>query len=56
MHIARLRKPSVEHAQATPSRLYIGLAAKGKMVPKELREHDAAAIALAAKISYASTR
>ena len=34
----------------------MGFAANGKTAPKVERDSDAAAIALAAKISYASTR
>ena len=40
--------PSVLHAQAIPSRSYIGVVANGSATARMLREHDAAAMALAA--------
>lgn len=39
------------HAQAIPRRSYIGAVANGSATANILREHDAAAIALAEKIS-----
>lgn len=47
----KLTNPSRLHAHAIPSRSYIGLAANGRITANRLREHDAAAIALAEKIS-----
>lgn len=55
-HIIKLRKPGKLHARGTPSFSYIGRAANGRTVPKVLREVLDAAMALAAKISYALTR
>jgi len=47
----KLTNPSKLHAHAIPRRSYIGLAANGKMTANKLREHDAAAKALAEKSS-----
>jgi hypothetical protein len=50
------QKPNKLLAHGTPSLSYIGFAAKGNTAPAKLREQLAAAIALAANISYASVR
>ena len=47
----KLTNPNKLHAHAIPSRSYIGLAANGRITANKLREHDAAAKALAEKSS-----
>ena len=54
--MAKLRNPSKLLAHAIPSLLYIGSPAKGRTAPNILREQLVAAMALAAKISYASAK
>jgi hypothetical protein len=53
-HIRRLMPPRKLHAPAIPSLWNIGVEARGRTVANKERVHEAAALAEAAKISYAS--
>jgi hypothetical protein len=48
---SRLTNPSKPHAHPIPNLSYIGAVANGSATASTLREHDAAAMALAEKIS-----
>lgn len=54
MQTRQLRPPSREHAPEIPRRRNMGVHANGRTQPRTDRVHEAAALADAAKISYAS--
>jgi len=56
MHISVARPPRREQAPAMPRRANMGAVARGRTVARREREVEAAALAEAAKISYASVR
>lgn len=56
MHMRVAKPPRREQAPAMPRRANMGAVARGRTVARREREHDAAALAEAAKISYASVR